>query len=265
MSRSIRLPTFLALGLLAVGAVLVAALATATTLGGGQSAHAGIQQDTLQCKAGEETVCISLDPKTGSNTVGDVHTVTATVTTDNPVAGTPVEGLDLYIFVIKGPNAGERIGPGLTDANGQVALTYTGDGGVGTDQMGTEACFDGGCGNVDGFIGGCVENPDPCVDIFFNNDTCDGSPGDRFVCDFAEKDWVAAAATATATPAASPTTTPAVLAATATPTPATLPESGGTPSDGGSSTVPGLLAIAGALAVMSAGGLWLAHQRRRVR
>lgn len=59
---------------------------------------------------------------------------------------------------------------------------------------------------------------------------------------------------------AGPTPTPtAVLSAQQ------LPVTGGTPSDGGSSALPALLAIAGALAVMSAGGLWLAHQRRRVR
>ncbi len=220
------------------------------------------QPETVQCKdLGEEIVCISLDPKTGSNTVGDVHTVTATVTTDNPVAGTPVEGLDLYIFVIKGPNAGERIGPGLTDANGQVALTYTGDGGVGTDQMGTEACFNG-CGSVDAFIDGCVENPDPCVDTFFNNPTCDGSVGDDFVCDFATKAWVAAAATPTSTPQPSPTSTPVPTEAA----PAGLPPTGGTPSDGGSSALPWLATVVGGLALMGAGsGLWLARQRRRVR
>ncbi len=261
MSRFLRLPTFLALGLLAVVAVLVAA----TTLGGGQSAHAGVFEETLQCKDidGEvpEIVCISLDPKTGSNTVGDVHTVTATVTTDNPVAGTPVEGLDLYIFVIKGPNTGEQIGPGLTDANGQVALPYTGDGGVGTDQMGTEACFNG-CGfNVDAFIDGCVANPDPCVDTFFNNPTCDGSVGDDFVCDFATKAWVAAAATPTSTPQPSPTSTPVPTEAA----PAGLPPTGSTPSDGGSGSLPWLAAIAGVVALTGSASAWFAYQRRRIR
>ena len=72
-------------------------------------------------------------------------------------------------------------------------------------------------------------------------------------------------------PAPTPTPTPT---ATATPTPtpaptptpiAQLPATGGAPSDGGSSVLPWLAAIAGAIAVMGAGGVWLAYQRRRVR
>lgn len=69
----------------------------------------------------------------------------------------------------------------------------------------------------------------------------------------------------TAAPTATPAPTPTAVAAEVQ-APAALPDTGGTPSDGGSSALPWLAAIAGALAATSAGGgLWFAHQRRRVR
>jgi hypothetical protein len=205
--------------------------------------------DLSQHREEQGIACISLEPKTGSNTVGDIHTVTATVTTDD--GQTPLQGIDLYIFVIDGPNAGERI-RGVTDADGKLTLTYTGDGGVGTDQMGTEACLNG-CGSVDGFIDGCVADPDHCVDTFFNNPTCGGSVGDQYICDNATKDWTAAVLTAVQTP------TPTVL-------PATLPITGfGDPGDpAGSSGFPWTAAIAaaiGAIALMGVGAVAVARRR----
>ncbi len=56
----------------------------------------------------------------------------------------------------------------------------------------------------------------------------------------------------------------AVATATATGNVTQLPATGSEPSDGGGG-LPWLAAIGGALAVVSGGGLWLAHQRRRAR
>jgi hypothetical protein len=64
----------------------------------------------------------------------------------------------------------------------------------------------------------------------------------------------------TPTPTATPTPTPTPVAAA----PAGLPETGGGPSEG-SSSLPWLVAIVAAIAAMSAGGIWFAYQRRRVR
>jgi len=79
---------------------------------------------------------ITLDPPTDNNAVGDVHTVTATITdgSDNPQSGILVT-----FTVISGPNTGDT-GSDTTDTNGEATFPYTGDGGVGTDEI--QACFD---------------------------------------------------------------------------------------------------------------------------
>jgi len=68
---------------------------------------------------------ISASPTEDTNPVMTPHTITATI---DPVAS----GVKVGIEVTSGPNAG-TIGTGLTDASGQFVLTYTGDGGGGTD------------------------------------------------------------------------------------------------------------------------------------
>ncbi len=65
-----------------------------------------------------------------------------------------------------------------------------------------------------------------------------------------------AALSLSATPSPSPT--PAVAAAV-------LPATGGPPSHGSGRVVPWLAVIAAAIAAVSAGGVWFAYQRRRVR
>ena len=225
----------------------------------------------LQCleKYNEvQDICVSLEPKTDSNTVGDEHTVTASLSLfENGVPMDPLvgqlEGISLYIFVIKGPNAGERIND-VTDSEGKLALVYTGAGGEGTDKIGTEVCLDEqGCTfGVDAFIDGCLEDPDPCVFTFFEHPTCEGSVDDQFLCDFAEKDWTGAvlAATPTPTPTPTPSPTPTAVAGVVQ-----LPTTGGTPSDGGPGALPWLAAIAGAIALIGSGSAWFAYQRRRIR
>ena len=73
---------------------------------------------------------ITLTPATATNTLGQTHTLTATVTDagNNPVAGKPVT------FVITaGPNTGATA-TGTTDVNGQVTFSYVGNV-VGTDTI----------------------------------------------------------------------------------------------------------------------------------
>ncbi len=74
---------------------------------------------------------IVLSPTSASNPVGTQHTVTAKVTNGD---GDPVQGKLVTFNVTSGPNAGDN-GTDTTDANGEATFTYTGDGGVGTDQI----------------------------------------------------------------------------------------------------------------------------------
>ena len=70
---------------------------------------------------------VSVDPSSDTNAVNTVYAMTARVA--------PVEAGVLVRFrVFSGPNAGDT-GSGSTDANGEAVLSYTGDGGVGTDTV----------------------------------------------------------------------------------------------------------------------------------
>ena len=80
---------------------------------------------------------IDLTPLTATNDIGTSHTVTATVTTDSPVAGTPVVGTTVTFTVVAGPHMGVT-GTGVTDAAGVATFPYTGTS-VGTDTI--EATF----------------------------------------------------------------------------------------------------------------------------
>ncbi len=75
---------------------------------------------------------ITLDPPTDTNTVGEDHTVTATVLQE----GAPLDA-GVEFEVTAGPNAGDS-GTDDTDGNGEATFTYTGDGGAGTDTI--QAC-----------------------------------------------------------------------------------------------------------------------------
>lgn len=68
---------------------------------------------------------IDLAPATAARTVGQSHTVTATVTTDDPSAGTPVVGTPVTFTVIAGPHMGTT-GTGTTIASGVASFSYTG-------------------------------------------------------------------------------------------------------------------------------------------
>ncbi len=114
---------------------------------------------------------LTLTPPTDTNTVGDKHTVTATVVGSDG----RVDDADVTFTVTAGPNKGDT-GTDTTDADGEADFTYTGDGGAGTDTI--QAC------------------------VFDEVDQKD-------VCDTAEKTWEGVVLAATATPTPKPT--PAVL------------------------------------------------------
>jgi hypothetical protein len=71
---------------------------------------------------------LELTPETDTNTVGDTHCVTATVT---DAAGAPVPGV-VVNFTVSGANS--AAGAGVTDANGQAQFCYVGTA-AGTDDI----------------------------------------------------------------------------------------------------------------------------------
>jgi hypothetical protein len=186
-----------------VGLAAVALLAFAA----GRSAYAGV-------------LAITLDPQTAENEVGTDHTVTATVGGVGPG--------QLVIFqVTSGPNTGATItcSPNAdctTDTNLEVSGTYTGDGGVGQDEI------------------------EACVDI---PTALQGLP-----CDTATKDWVEPP-TPTPTPTPSPTATPTQAAPAAE-----LPETGAQPPAG--ADFPWLAVTVALGAFAAAGGLVLRRRAR---
>ena len=100
---------------------------------------------------------ITLTPQSSSNTVGDQHDLTATVTSAT-TGSTPARDIAVTFQVISGPTTGVT-GSATTDVYGEAFFSYTGNS-VGLDTI--RACFD---------------------------DTNAGQ-----VCDLATKEWVAASA-----------------------------------------------------------------------
>jgi hypothetical protein len=100
---------------------------------------------TLPCRI--VVVGIALTPPSDENEVDEDHTVTAELT---DFLGNPKPGILVTFSVISGPNAGTTgtCNPAdcTTDANGEVSFTYTGDGGVGIDEI--QACFNDIAGNL---------------------------------------------------------------------------------------------------------------------
>jgi hypothetical protein len=80
---------------------------------------------------------IDLAPAEATNPIGTSHTLTATVTTDDPAPGTPVVGTTVTFSVIAGPHTGTT-GTGVTDSTGKATFAYTGTM-LGTDTI--EATF----------------------------------------------------------------------------------------------------------------------------
>ncbi len=78
-------------------------------------------------------------PATATNPLGSQHTATAVFTRGD---GTPAAGIGVSIDVSSGPSS-PRVENGLTNANGEVAFSYTGSAGEGTDAIDFTAIVDG--------------------------------------------------------------------------------------------------------------------------
>jgi hypothetical protein len=76
---------------------------------------------------------VQLDPATATVSLGSSITLTATVTTSSPSAGTPVAGATATFSVIAGPDAGVT-GTGVTDSAGHATFNLTGSS-LGTDYV----------------------------------------------------------------------------------------------------------------------------------
>ena len=87
-------------------------------------------------------VDIDLEPESVDLSRGEEHTVTATVFRGSDPEAYPEVGLDVIIAVVDGPNAAVA-DTAKTDTSGRVALSYTGDGGAGTDIIVTEVAHPG--------------------------------------------------------------------------------------------------------------------------
>lgn len=87
---------------------------------------------------------IDLAPESATNTVGEAHELTATVTQDDPTPGTPVVGTTVTFTVIDGPHAGTT-GTDDTDGSGVATFSYTGSA-TGMDTI--EATFVDAQGNT---------------------------------------------------------------------------------------------------------------------
>jgi len=74
---------------------------------------------------------VALTPARAFDPPGGGHTVTAHVTVN---VVDPVAARDVTFNVVAGPNAGDT-GTATTNASGEASFTYTGDGGVGVDQI----------------------------------------------------------------------------------------------------------------------------------
>jgi hypothetical protein len=83
---------------------------------------------------GEVNYEITATPSYELNPVKTDHLITATVTIENSDPVIYVEGITVCLEVVDGPNVG-KTASGTTNANGQVDLTYFGDGGAGSDTI----------------------------------------------------------------------------------------------------------------------------------
>ena len=87
-------------------------------------------------------VDVDLEPENGDKPRGESYTVTAKVFRGGDPDSYPVAGQDVTITVVAGPNALTTT-TGKTDVDGVVTLTYTGDGGPGTDTIVAETLHPG--------------------------------------------------------------------------------------------------------------------------
>jgi len=244
------------------------------------TAYAGFPPDldSTQCKfvAPLTQYCISLEPAADTNPLGDDHTATSELSVFEDTEPVDLlvgelEGIYVVILVLDGPNAGESqsvIAP--TNAVGQLALTYTGDGGPGTDTIATVACLDfllqvdavessaaqeDPCG-LEGFIDFCLTSSlAECIDTLTDPEgNCAGET--PFICDIATKDWVEEP-TPTLAPSATPTVTPVAVAPVAA-----LPSTGADPTGGAAFPLVGAIALVlGGVAILGGGAALVRRTR----
>ncbi len=91
----------------------------------------GVPFECIAQKVWVDNMC-TLTPATDQNQIGTDHTIIATAILD----GNPVPGISISFTIFKGPNV-SGIVLGITDANGEVEFSYTGNGGIGTDSIRT--------------------------------------------------------------------------------------------------------------------------------
>ena len=119
----------LAVGADAAGAALLKGCADTT--GGFYGSEGVVCGDALAYMLQVE---IDLEPESVDLSRGEEHTVTATVFRGGDPEAYPEVGLEVIIAVVDGPNAAVA-DTAKTDASGRVALSYSGDGGPGTDTI----------------------------------------------------------------------------------------------------------------------------------
>jgi hypothetical protein len=169
---------------------------------------------------------IDASPDTDTNLVGEDHTITAVVTQD----GNPQQDWEVTFNVIPpvgettAPNEGDN-GSDVTDANGEVSFTYTGDGGAGTDAI------------------------EVCVTEFAGPAGVSSAGNGPIDCELVEKVWVDPTPTPTPEPSATPTATPAEAAPAAE-----LPDTGSSPASGGGVPWLGVMMLTLAGAALAAAG-----------
>jgi hypothetical protein len=192
-------------------------------------------------------LCLTLTPDPDTNPVGTDHTVTAVMTLDgDPLKASATETL---FFVLSGPNAGETaIEPQVESATS--TFTYTGSGGVGTDEIVAIACEPGFCEDIQSCLESsplCIEKVEAACSLTIETPgpvgrvAAGGGKGGEFCFGpaTAEKTWE--------DPTPTPSPTPVDVGAggqAPSPTPAQLPQSGGEGGDSGSPWFAVALAIA---------------------
>jgi len=168
---------------------------------------------------------VALTPDQNLDPLGASHTITARVTLN---VIDPVVGREVTFNVTSGPNINDT-GSATTDENGEASFTYTGDGGIGADEI-VATCLDDeevtifSSPALQFWDADCNENgiADTCdVEQFGFGERCFEVPGAGGSSDENEDgipDECEATPTPTATPTASPTVSP-----TAMPTPTVSP------------------------------------------
>ena len=170
-------------------------LAVARDLGSAYTAPDGSVGTPYIVARGVEVISdIDLTPATATNFLGETHTLTAVVTTDDPTPGTPIIGTTVTFTVVAGPHVGTT-GTGVTDSTGTATWSYVGSS-LGLDTI--EATFVDALGRTqrsnrvskswilslaprcDGLIATIIGTP--------GNDNIIGTPGDDVIVGLAGED-----------------------------------------------------------------------------